>query len=247
MASKKFRGKACAYCGKPECSTVGEHVLARAFLPLPDRANTPKVPACDACNAAKERVEDYARTLALLGGRHDNALNFLQANLEQRSRSRPNHLLALGRTAERAWEQTAKGIALPTVAITVDTAVMLDFYQYLTKGLYHHHVGEPLSQQVQIYSRMLPVDQEAVFQVDMLRALGTDVQHVAGDIGQGVLRYRGVISKAVVGISSWQIDLAGVRWAIGPTTPRMLVSRMLISTTPLALPETERVQVQAPA
>ncbi|WP_148291217.1 hypothetical protein [Methylobacterium sp. B1] len=237
MSSKKFRAKACAYCARPGSSTDAEHVLARAFLPIPDRANTPKVPACRACNAAKEQVEDYARTMVLVGARHDNALNFLKENLEQRARSRPNHVLALGRSAERAWEQTGSGIALPTVAFQVDTATMLDFYGYLTKGLYHHHVGKPLDPQAQIFSRMLPVDQEAVFLADMTSALGPHLQHVSDDIGRGVLRYRGVISTAVPGITSWQIDLAGVRWAVGATTPRTLVSRMHVSTTLLALPE----------
>ena len=134
---------------------------------------------------------------------------------------------------ERAWERTAGGIALPTAALSVDTGVMLDFYQYLAKGLYHHHVGEPLSPQVLIRSRMLPLAEEAVFVTDIVRAFGPDVRHVEGDIGRGVLRYRAVLSNVVVGAASWQLDLGGLRWAIGAETPRTLVSRMHVSTVPL--------------
>lgn len=149
-----------------------------------------------------------------------------------RVRRRPQHILALGRTMEGAWERTSGGIALPTATMTVDTGVMLEFYEYLTRGLYHHHVGQPLSPQVTIRSRMLPAAEEAVFVADLVRALGPNVRHVEGNIGSGVLRYSAVLSNVVVGATSWQIDLAGMRWAIGAETPRTLVTRMHVSTVP---------------
>lgn len=70
MASNRFRGKRCVYCGRTGASDTGDHVIARGFFPPSDRADLPQVPACSACNNAKSRLEHHLLTILPFGARH---------------------------------------------------------------------------------------------------------------------------------------------------------------------------------
>ena len=54
--SKRFRGKLCIYCLRDPSTSTGDHVFAREFFPESERADLPKVPACEACNNKKSKL-----------------------------------------------------------------------------------------------------------------------------------------------------------------------------------------------
>ena len=81
MASKKYKNKLCAYCGRTDRPTEREHVLAREFVlegaPVKE---WPSAPACRPCNADKADLERYVTAAAQIGGHHQDALANLIAN-----------------------------------------------------------------------------------------------------------------------------------------------------------------------
>ncbi len=75
-ASKRYKGKDCAYCGEPASSSTNDHVVPRSFFIDTDRGpglNTPQVPACARCNNEKSALEGYVGTALLIGSRHPEA------------------------------------------------------------------------------------------------------------------------------------------------------------------------------
>ncbi|MBJ9939656.1 HNH endonuclease [Burkholderia multivorans] len=67
MASKRFRGKRCVYCGRQGISDTGDHVIARAFFPALPARESPAVPACSSCNNAKSQLEHHLLTVLPFG------------------------------------------------------------------------------------------------------------------------------------------------------------------------------------
>jgi 5-methylcytosine-specific restriction endonuclease McrA len=53
--SKRHVGKTCVYCGTAPAATM-DHIFAREFFPVEQRANLPKVPACRSCNGTKREI-----------------------------------------------------------------------------------------------------------------------------------------------------------------------------------------------
>ena len=86
MASKKYIGKQCAYCGRDGISKTADHVFAQQFFVEKDRQGLPKVPSCNDCNGSKSTLENYALTVLPLGSRHCDARAYSEANIERRLR-----------------------------------------------------------------------------------------------------------------------------------------------------------------
>ena len=61
--SKRYKGKDCAYRGKPKSSSTNDHVVPRSFFldsELGVELHIPQVPACAHCNNDKSKFENYA-------------------------------------------------------------------------------------------------------------------------------------------------------------------------------------------
>jgi hypothetical protein len=80
--SKRFKGKACVYCGGT--SNSGDHVVARNFFPERLRADLPQVPACQSCNNEKSKIEHYLATVLPVGSTHPVAEEIAHGTLSKR-------------------------------------------------------------------------------------------------------------------------------------------------------------------
>jgi hypothetical protein len=123
--SQRFRGKLCIYCLSNTSTSTGDHVFARAFFPESERADLPKVSACERCNSEKSKLERYLTAVPPFGGRRADALANLQGLAPPRLPSAPGKqngpCLGVGGTAI-ASKSSLRGVAphppLPPVAQT---------------------------------------------------------------------------------------------------------------------------------
>jgi hypothetical protein len=89
MASKKFKGKTCAYCRREGSSAVKEHVIAREFVLERYRDRLPTVPACEVCNTEKSALETYALAVLPFGSVLPRSEEYLRKNIERRLTRHP--------------------------------------------------------------------------------------------------------------------------------------------------------------
>ncbi len=62
---KRFRGKACAYCGA--VGVTGYHIFARNLFPVADRENPTQVSGCEPRNRVKSQLGHYLLTVLPIG------------------------------------------------------------------------------------------------------------------------------------------------------------------------------------
>ena len=101
MASKKFKGKTCAYCSRERASEAKEHVIAREFVLTRYRDNLPAVPTCRPCNTKKSALETYALAVLPFGSMLAHGEEYILANMERRLAKHPKLKRELGRGASR--------------------------------------------------------------------------------------------------------------------------------------------------
>jgi hypothetical protein len=102
---KGFKGETCVYCAAAPAATM-DHVFAREFFLADQRANLPKVPACEACNNAKSKLEHYLTAVLPFGGQHADGLAHLTEMVP--GRLARNQKLARGLSAGRnPWQGNA--------------------------------------------------------------------------------------------------------------------------------------------
>jgi hypothetical protein len=107
--SKKFRGKPCVYCGG--LAESADHVIAREFILPEQRANLPKVPACQKCNSAKSKLEHYLTGILPLGARTPAAAQIALRTIPKRHAKNPWLREALANAQPRPG-----GLAVPIQA-----------------------------------------------------------------------------------------------------------------------------------
>jgi hypothetical protein len=134
--SKKYKGKTCVYCGAVGLSELPDHVLAREFVLERYRANLPKVPACDACNNNKSKLETALTALLPFGARHADAAENLNTLVPKRLR-RNNALrsqIARG-VGSPKWVLSTSGLWQRTSIVAIDTKQLEAWIAFLTVGL----------------------------------------------------------------------------------------------------------------
>jgi hypothetical protein len=136
MASKKNRGKPCAYCAVA-VATTADHVFARGFFPTAQRAHLPTVPACLACNHAKSELEHYLAALLPFGGRQAGSAEHLEQMIPPRLAKNAALHRALNEGKKKVWTREPTGIA-PTTALPLDGEKLEELFVYITKGLMLH-------------------------------------------------------------------------------------------------------------
>lgn len=132
---KKYKGKACAYCGREHVSTSADHVVAREFFLIQDRPNLPKVPSCERCNHEKSLLEQYALTVLPIGSRHVDAEAYSRENIPRRLRKNPRIGATISLEHCGMWERTSGSIMLPLYSIGIDNSKVQRLFAFITKGL----------------------------------------------------------------------------------------------------------------
>lgn len=204
--SKKYKGKACVYCGRQGVSTTADHVLAREFFLISDRANLPIVPACEECNYGKSLLEQYALTVLPMGNRHLDAHIYSQQNIARRLRK--NQALWTNLSLEHLglWEQGSNNILLPVMSIGIDSEKIQELFAFVVRGLFTYHWDIPLHPKW--YPDVAIIRTEAEHEVfsTILTKMGQRVS-VTGNLGRGTLIYWGTRSLSPFWWSLWQFTL----------------------------------------
>ena len=138
MASKKFKNKACAYCGRSDRPTEKEHVLAQQFvLKGTSVKEWPTAPACRRCNKEKSDLERYLTAAMMFAGQHADALANLEENGERRLAKHPELRAAL---AKRSMVWVRHGdLIVQRWAFDFDFEKLGKLCQLMAKGLAWHH------------------------------------------------------------------------------------------------------------
>jgi hypothetical protein len=203
---KKYKNKLCAYCGTTASETE-DHVFARQFFTVANRANLPKVPACKKCNGIKADLERYATTVFPFGNRHESAKEIMLEKVPKRLQN--NHALfrALHRGRKDIWVQESPGgIIQPSIAVPINGEDIVRLFQYIAKGLILHHwnVYTPASDRIAVKFFTSAGDA-------LLNELCTNHpgKHVQVDLGNGSVRYEGIQDVRVPHATVWHIQMLG--------------------------------------
>ncbi len=112
-------------------------------------------------------------------------------------------------SARPVYERQENGLVLPTQAITIDTPRVLRFFELVARGLYFHHRGVAVPADMRVDTFLFKDEDAASITEQTRRAFGWNAMAVNEDIGRGNIRYAGLISNEVDGLSFWIMSLMG--------------------------------------
>ncbi len=217
MASKRFRGKRCVYCGREGVSDTGDHVIARGFFPPSQRADLPQVPACSACNNAKSKLEHHLLTVLPFGARHAAASRTLNelvpARLARNAR--------LHRELLDAWNRQWKGWYAPRrsaeMKLPLDGTEVTRLCEYMMIGLAWHHWQADLTPPNELRASFF--HPSAVSTLERLFLNPQWGSHVDENIGGGTLTYRAVQDPRAPERTFWRFTIYGIVMGDAPGLP----------------------------
>ncbi|MBG0808935.1 hypothetical protein IY145_06055 [Methylosinus sp. H3A] len=210
-ASKRYKGKDCAYCGKPSCSSTNDHVIATSFFLDTERGaglRIPQVAACKCCNNEKSKLELYIGSTLLIGSRHPEANRYRREKVQPRLDRNRKLRKELNIDAPPVLTKI-NGILQPMHAIMIDADKISRLLQLIVKGLYRHHYGKPLPHEMAPDVSMIRPEAEASVWASVSHLFPPEAPRVNCDLGRGSFRYSGVQSPMNEGFTAWMIGLHG--------------------------------------
>ena len=212
MGSKRFRNKACAYCG--DVSSTGDHVIARSLFPENLRDQLPKVPACSACNSQKSNLETYLAAMLPMAGNHAAANDVFK--------------VAVARVLKNQKLQSEIGSGFSRLAHLAGPnghptefrgETLLSYASYLGRGLLNFHFGTVLSADYEAKGMGLDSRGQAAFDEMFEKTMGHS-KYVAMGYANHAFGYRGLVDLSDPCVSAWQIRLyGGLNLGIGSMEP----------------------------
>ncbi|MFC4637697.1 HNH endonuclease [Deinococcus hohokamensis] len=129
----------CGYCGEP--ATEIEHVIARQFFPAADherKKNIPRIPACRACNAAKQKSEDTMGVFLTVSSSDESAKKVMEERIGRtlRKNQRIRRLIRDNLVAT----ESGVGFGVPLD----EQGEEIDFWDWLVRGLYYYELQTPM-------------------------------------------------------------------------------------------------------
>ncbi len=208
MASKRFKGKTCAYCGEVGASMTGDHVFARQFFLVKYRANLPEVPACDRCNSDKSRLESYLLQIMPLGANHADAQEASRTLMPKRAAHPANKVLRdiIEHPHETVWLTDQDGKRQERIPVYVDANMLHDWCGLVARGLAFHHWGVATPDyQVEAIPLAAEVEHDILAFASRLKG----GEYVERSVGNGAFAYRGFRCADGEPASMWMIYLYG--------------------------------------
>lgn len=208
--SKRYRGKTCVYCCKPESSETADHVLARQFVLERSRAGLPKVPACGPCNRAKSQLEHYLTAVMPFGGTHPDATEALTSLVPPRLEKNRKIQRHLADGMERRYSTDATGKWFSYGAVPIDVDLLIELYEHIVRGLAYWHwelllpPGDCL-----VAARFIRSDMPFFEQLLKQNA----ARRLQESIGNGALVYEGAQSTDPKTLTIWKIALMGAKFS----------------------------------
>jgi hypothetical protein len=208
VASKKYIGKACAYCGGKGISRTGDHVLAREFFLVSDRDNLPIVPACRRCNTEKSALENYALTVLPIGSRHCDVKAYSEKNIGRRLNKNAKLREQLTLEHSGLWEEQQSGLVLPVMSVSIDPDKIGALFGMIVKGLFYFHWKDSLNEKWMPDVTIIRPHAEHLSFSAILNKMGSNIETVDGDLGRGTFLYWGARGTPKW-FSLWQFTLFG--------------------------------------
>lgn len=213
MGSKKHKGMICVYCGVNRSETA-DHVFAKEFFVLSQRANLPQVPSCRDCNCEKSKLEHYLTAILPFGGRHPDALENLQTLVPPRLQKNARLGRELNTQTIRQWSLES-GILQPVMGIPFDSARLNGLFCYVTRGLMWHHFRQRLAVDDTVSVWTLSDAGKRLFEREFFSKPAAD--RVQLSLGNNTIRYEGLQAVDAPQGSIWRFEIYGaLRVSTGP-------------------------------
>jgi hypothetical protein len=208
MASKKYKGKTCAYCCREGASAVKEHVIAREFLLERYRDQLPIVPACNPCNTKKSALETYALTVLPFGSTLPHGSEYIRNNMERRLAKHPTLRRELGSGSSREWI-SQNGVMVSVMTMPLDHERINRLVALIVRGLFNYEFGFALHRHWDVrVTNFLPAA-EVELMPTMIRALGPKPHRRERIVGDGTVKYTAWRSRWLKYCSIWRPSLFG--------------------------------------
>jgi hypothetical protein len=228
MASKRFKGKTCAYCARAGVSEGPDHVFARQFILEQHRRNLPQVPACDPCNSGKSGLETYLLQVLPLGANHSDARETFQALMPKRAANAANRVLRkiLEGPDETVWLTDQTGQRHQRIPVLLDADKLRDWCGLVARGLAFFHWGVATPDSM---VETTPID--AREEQTTLLVMFNGIERVERSVGNGAFSYRGF--KYASGGFMWLLYIYGSMHIGGdPAASRECAWSWRVSITP---------------
>ena len=203
--SKKFKGKICVYCGDA-ISVTSDHVFAREFFLENQRANLPKVPACEKCNNSKSFLEHYLTSILPFGGLHMQAQETLKTMVPKRlAVNKKLHRILRDGMTRLEYNGASRGSLLP-----LDGEAVNRLFEFIAKGLSWFHWGSIIEKTSIVSSMALTKTGVALF-LDHFFVLNAKAC-IEKTIGDRIFSYKGIQAVDSDQITVWLFEVyAGLR------------------------------------
>ncbi len=187
-------------------SATVDHIFPRELFQTEQRSMLPKVPSCTNCNNEKSKSELYLLTVLPFGATHSNAQKALSIDVPKRLiKNRKLHEQIKKGFGSKNIPSANNGIE-KRLSVEFDARRLNDFVGFVGRGLMWHHWGIclPLNCTFKIFT---PTRSGIDF-LSGLFQLKTKYR-VEAQLGDGTVRYKGVMSETDEGVSVWAIQLFG--------------------------------------
>jgi hypothetical protein len=203
--SKKYIGKLCVYCGL-EKSTSADHIFARQFFLEAHRADLPKVPACQKCNAVKSDLEHYLTAILPFGARHKSAISSLIEKVPRRLEWNIRLRNELKGGLNEPYQPNELGIYSSEATLPLKGDQLSELCRFIAVGLSWFYFDIQFQDSFEVRVEFLSSRGERKFR-KMQSALSQKVVNV--DLGNGTFVYEGRQGQNVPEFSVWRIELLG--------------------------------------
>lgn len=207
-ASKRYKGKMCPYCGLDGISTTADHVIARAFFLEEDRANLPKVPSCGPCNNRKSQLEAEVSSVLMVASQHVEADKYRKQMVVPRIARNEKIQQKLRLDDPPQWVNI-DGLFQPVHPVFINSRHLNELMQFIVRGLYLHHFGDPLSSDFYPDVNLYHSDGEVGLLASVSDYFPTESLKVTGNLGRGSFTYSGVRSPMNANFSVWRFAWHG--------------------------------------
>lgn len=205
--------------------------MPRKALFAKDRADLPKVPACQKCNNEKSRLENYFLALVLAGSNHPEGDLYREQFVKPRLRK--NRRFAHTIASARPIVTQVNGRFEQAYAVNISADETTTLMEMIALGLYCHHTGKPLDPSYGALARIFAPEHEQEFLGRVLRLFPAGSPVVGENFGNGAFAYEGFLNRQLPGFSLWRMMWHGGIPLAGQSGPRGGVPTWVVRTAPL--------------
>lgn len=187
-------------------STTADHVFPREIFQVEQRAMLPKVPACEQCNNKKSHLEHYLLTVLPFGATHSNAEKALSTDVRKRLKKNLKLHRKIKKDHGYTYISTPGNILERRMFLKYDNDILHKFVGYIGCGLTWFHWDKylPVDCALNIF---IPSPKGLEF-LNHVFFLKTNYR-VDTQLGDGIVRYKGVMSEIDDGFTIWAVQLFG--------------------------------------